>query len=1000
MWFNAQSIVPTSTSPYGVALAVHAGKLHMVYADNSHAMHHGVYTMTDTGGSWNITTILGQTTQSTPALIDYHGVLTCVYKGNASTANLFITTLNDANNAWTPTNTQISSATAPSVALHDGLLFVVFGAPTSFAVNYATWNGLAWSAAAPINTITNPTSRFPAIASYHGQLHLLTMATASPYSFQHYIYAGSLVPNQAFIPLAAPGFNGSQGAALVDWNGLLTALYTAAGSEQVMLASFDGGSWTAPASTISTNTIATPAAAVLGGSLQLVYPSTNNIVQSVGFADGTAPLSRIPLAGLGNNATVVTGVPYTIFGGLRPYTIEAWVNVTSTSGTQYIASAYNASANDGMVALAIHNGRLAVWRKGYWLQSQTVPAANTWYHVAATYDGSAYTCLYVNGNLESTEINNQPVIPNSTGPVMIGAASAGTSGSPTGKLQGMVRWVAFFTVARSAEEVSNDLYARPDPQPGLFALYDFAGSTPTDVSGHAQSATVQGTLQPRALTQCLQLSGANGVNCGAGTTLSFAGNQAMSADAWVYPTSNSTTSAYVLQRSGAYSLGLSTSGWFGSVAGQAVLSSGHAPTLDQWTHLAITWVPSGTSGTATLYVNGVAVKTQSQSSTAAASNNPTSIGCTSSGGSGFHGDIACVRVWSKTLSLNDVKAAMTQSPVGMDDLAANYDFSTTPIVDATNNNTVFSITDPTNPYYPGNLVYPAPIGAPGQGYLTETITSQVAAQLVGVDTSVSVPYFPGQPGEVLAFQTPPITPSRPSAAAGVARVRTVDEVLSPEFLQQLLGTFERALPPGLSDTIREHLKAEHGAELRRLFLLAQTDPLHGLGGHRFTWRRHAEHTVLVHHRPDGTSVDAVVLATAAFTEQQLWWIQFIMTLVFGFASILGISTPGSLAGKLTKYITKNPVILTVVETVVEIGVAITPEVIYNTLNKLWKSNFLMGMLKLIAVELGWWALAQLAIRLLGLFIPGVQEMIVATMLVNFTIMAIQLSLLATTYPAG
>ena len=986
MWFNAQSISPAKSSPFAPGLAMYQGKLHMVYADQSQNLWHGVYTPSATGGAWNIVRLGAQTSSAAPALIEYQGKLTCFYRSKDTSYTIHYTTLDDSTGQFpnSGTGTSITTQYGPSVAVHGGLLYVaVLPTGTSTHVSYATWNGQTWSAPASVNTITNPTTTAaPTIAEYRGGLHLLFVANNA---VSHYIYGNSLVPNQAFLPLGPTGLSTSSSVAAVEWNGYLYTLLrqtaSGAGQNTIVAATFDGGEWTAPVSTGTTTTSAGPSVAPQAEMLQIVFPNTSNsLVQGTGFAGGDAPLTRVPIAALNGNASVTTSVPNVMFGGMHPYTVEAWVNLSSTGGTQYAVSSFDAAANAGLMAIAIRDGKFAAYRNGYWLPSVTAPQVNTWYHVAVTFDGGAYTCLFVNGNLESTEINDQPSFPASTGPVMIGAASNGPGGAPAGKLQGMVRWVAMWNVARSAADLSTDLYAQLAPQSGLMALYDFSGAAPVDVSGRAQSATVSGTLAMSAETQGLLLSGASGLNCGFGNTLNFPSNQALTTEAWVRPTSTSST-AYVLLRSGEYQLGLDSSGWFGSAGNQSPLSSGSAPIANAWTHVAFTWQPSGNNATATLYVNGVAVATQTQPATSAVGGNKTNIGCTETGSAGFHGCIASVRLWSRALAANEIKAAMTQSSVGMDDLAANYDFSTTPILDATLNNDA-----PTN------------IGSPTLGYVTETITAQQAAQLLADDTSAAIPYYPDEPGEVYDFATPPTAPARSAPATAQVTAKSVDEILTPAYLQQLLDTFHRSIPPGTADAIRQHLATVQTAELQRLFLLARNNPRHGLGGHRFEFRRCAEHTVLVHHRPDGTSVDAAVLATASFTPQQLWWIQFTLTLVFGFASILGIATPGSLAGKLTKYIVKNPAILAILEVTVDIGVAITPEVVYNSLSALWNGKFLMGMIKLIAVELGWWALAQLAIRLLGLFIPGVQEMIVATMLVNFTIMAIQLSLLALDYP--
>lgn len=998
MWFNAQSLSPSISSLCPPALAMHGGKLHMVYVNTADfRLYHAVFTPSDTGGTWASSLMPGQWSGVTPALIEFRGQLTCVYRAYDTSYHLFITTLDDATGVWTTVGSgTIATQYAPTIAVHEGLLYaVILPTGSGTKLSYVTWDGLsgAWTAPVPINTVTNPTTTLaPTLVSYCGGMHLLIESGGT---VQHYQFSNSLVPNQAFIPLASTGLSTTTSVAALEWNGLLYALLRTS-SSTIVSATFDGGTWTATSSTITATTSQAPAAAAQGDMLQLVIVNGSKVLQQASsFAGGGGPLSRIPIAGLGGSASLLTGVSSSNFSGMRPYAVEVWVNPSSTSGTQYIVSSFNTAIGDGYMAIALRDGKFAAYRNGTWLSSVTVPVVNTWYHVTLTFDGATYAALYVNGNLESTAINNQPAAPASSGPVMIGAASNGTTGTPANRLSGKVRWAAFWTTNRTTEEVSTDLYSRPAPQPGLLALYDFARATPIDVSGRSQSATLQGSVALAAETPVLALSGSNGIDCGSGNTLSFAGNQAMSIEAWVYPTSSASTS-YVVQRAGAYSLGFDSSGWFGSAGGQSTIRSGSAPKLNQWTHVALTWAPAGSNATMTLYVDGVAKAYTSKPTSGAANTNHTTIGCTSSAGSGVHGYLASVHVWSKALAANDVLAAMTQSPVGLDHLAANYEFSTVPVVDATNENTIYSITDPSSPDYPGTQLFPTNIGSPTQSYLSETISATDAAQLLGIDTAVSVPYFPSEPGEVFVFEEPSSTPARPNAEALPS---SVDDILTPNYFQQLLDTFHRSLPPGTSDAVRRQLASAHVAELERLFMLARSNPRGGLGGHRFGWEQRGEHSVLIHHRPDGSKAELGVFATATFTAVQLWWIQFTLTLVFGFASVLGISSPGEKVAKsLTKFITTNVVVLTVLEATVDVGIAITPEVIYKSLGQLWKSNLLFGMLKIIAISLSWWALAKLGTRLIALFVPGAQEVVVATMLFNFTLMAVQLSLLALDYP--
>ena len=977
MWQSSNLTVGTGISP---ALALHAGKLHMVYADSNHALHHGVYTPGGPNGTgrWTYTPMTGQSTATVPSLVEYLGKLTCIYRGNTSPYNIYIAVLDDSTDTWSCSHAALTSNHfGPGAAVHDGLLYCAFAPGGSSSVSFATWDGHAWSDATLANTVANlVTSHSPTLAVYNGQLHLLYVNGTA---VQHAVYTGTAVPNQPFIPLGPTGLTTANNLGAAAWNGLLyTLLKSNSGSSvnQIVCATYDGARWSAAAPTVAVDSSSGPAVAAQGDALQIVAPTTPYMTQIVGAAGGSAPLSRLAYAEFAGQAALKTGVPYQIFGGARAYTVEAWVNVSATGGTQFIASSFDAAAGTGLMALAVKDGKFAAWRNGPWLPSQTVIVPKQWYHVALSYDGNAYTCLYIDGNLENTDIDTRSAFPASTGPVTIGAASNGASGAPTQYLQGAVRWAAIWTVARSSEEIQGDLYVQPRPQPGLLALYDLAGGTPADISGHGQTASVSGTLTYAAQTAGLVVSGRDGLDCGTGNTLSFAGNQAMSIEAWVRPTSVPGT-GYVLLRDGEYSLGLDAGGWFGSF-GSLRVSRGPA-VANQWTHLCFTWLPSCSGGTGTLYVNG----SQAGSSSTSAIGNPkndnhTTIGCSATAQGGFVGGIASVTVWSTALSSNEVLAAMTQSPIGMQGLAANYDFSTAPLQDATVQN------DP-----------PTAIGAPVLGYVTEeSLSATAAAQVAGVDTGVSIPYYPLTPAQGYAFTSPPVLPIYDASQVP----RSIDAVLTPGYFQSLLDAFHRSLPPSVTADARRVLAAEHTAKLERLFFLARQNPRHLAGAHRFEWVHRGSNLVLLHHSPQGEIAEVGVFDAKALTPQQAWWIQFALTLTFGFANILGVSTPNTLAASLTLYILQNPQILTILSGAVDPRVGISVDTAFGALAALWNGKYLQGMLKIVLTSMSWWAIAKLFLKLAAMFIPGAQEILVATMLVQFTVMAVQLSLLAVEYP--
>lgn len=146
---------------------------------------------------------------------------------------------------------------------------------------------------------------------------------------------------------------------------------------------------------------------------------------------------------------------------------------------------------------------------------------------------------------------------------------------------------------------------------------------------------------------------------------------------WIYPTVNNTSPKYlvahgipgvsgsqwVIQLGGTVEANPNTSainwevGCCGAISG-VYGSCGAAPTLNQWTHVALVVDPAGKyagSPTATLYMNLVACQTQSFREKRSAGVHNVTMGGISSTGT-YSGSIAEVGVWNDVLSLAEITA--------------------------------------------------------------------------------------------------------------------------------------------------------------------------------------------------------------------------------------------------------------------------------------------------------------------------------------------------------
>jgi hypothetical protein len=234
--------------------------------------------------------------------------------------------------------------------------------------------------------------------------------------------------------------------------------------------------------------------------------------------------------------------------------------------------------------------------------------------------------------------------------------------------------------------------------PGLVAAYSFdegTGTTVADASGTGNGGAI-GTATWSTLGKNGNALSFNGTS--ARVTVPDAPSlrltNAMTLEAWVFPTKRSTVWRDVIFKGDDYFLMSSTHvssrpAVGGNFSGtNAYLNGPSALTSNRWTHLAATY--DGT--TLRLYVNGAQVATRSQTGTLATSSNPLNIGGDTIYNQYFAGRIDDVRLYNTARSAVQIQADMnapvtppTQSVSSIADSATISEESASPTESATTN---------------------------------------------------------------------------------------------------------------------------------------------------------------------------------------------------------------------------------------------------------------------------------------------------------------------------
>jgi len=656
----------------------------------------------------------------------------------------------------------------------------------------------------------------------------------------------------------------------------------------------------------------------------------------------------------------------TVLSNLVNFTIEAWVNTSTLTGMQVITGNVD-TAVGGQYQLFLSDGYVVAYvgMAPYVIQSPTPITANTWHHLAASYNGTTKTLtLYVDG-VQSAQQVFTGTFPKNGANVLIGATLQ--QAAPTYFFNGEIGRVMIWNSVRQPEDILNDsvqvnIYKATE-NTDLVLCVDFSVLPAVDSSGNIIDLTFKNNPQFYLNVPSVVL-GTNGyVNCGQYAEYSRPGKQPYTIEGWFFPTSNTNGTLISYGANGNWEYKVSyannqVTGWRNSDTVQ--LQSNNAIVPLSYYHFALTY--DDTVGALSLYINGNLQNVDYfPGSVTAVTNGQVLIGAEfNSNGQPtnfLNAAIQNIRIWNVCLEQSEISQWMYNDVVNDSRLISNFDFTVNPPIDSTDKAVLDLLNNAQQTVLQVSLPMTEPIIQLG-------LPQSLNAVYLNQNTETPTP----PPTDIFFAPQPPL----------------FSEKHKEESWTQFTAHFKGSGKQEETTIHREQFETAYGKAKQ---LMDENPKLKKV----FTRTDEKGLTRIVHH---GLKGDTMVYegAIGAESDCTLWWIQFIFQLTVGFYQALGLlPTTGNIATRIYNLVRANQAVMNALMSLT--GKTITATAAIGIMGVIYQQGLMWTIIKFVLTSAGWYALFWILRKVIAI-VTGLEA---AALLAGFIVWASQLTILSLNY---